>query len=56
MSSGSNVKEGADMEGVQTEEFVVFGHQLVGKVTEGNTGGSLSPTSWETEWMSVSST
>ena len=33
------------MEGVQTEEFVVFGHQLVVKLTEGDTGGSLSPTS-----------
>lgn len=56
MNSGSNVKEGTDVEGVQTEEFVVFGHQLAVKMTEGDTGGSLSPTSLETEWMSVLST
>lgn len=43
MNSGSNVKDGADVEGVQTEEFVVFGHQLSVKMTEGIQDDPLVP-------------
>lgn len=44
------------MEDVQTLELTVFGHQLAVRKREGDTRGSLSPTSWETGWMSVSFT